>query len=202
MNTSTTPASGDEPALSDERIIELKKAARCSDPAKQWGDSLAFARAIEAEVRSLAARQPPAAPAGDQGELPILPQSLIDQIGRYGLARTDGLSEIERIHLWTELIAGIKSYTARCIADPICNADLRAALARVPLLQAVPAGWVLAPATATNDMLLAMCEVKNSTLSGSRWVARDADLRAMWLSALAAAPDAARDASTLEGQKT
>lgn len=41
-----------------------------------------------------------------------LPQVLIDLIGEYGLARTDGVGEIERLHRWELLIAGIKDYTA------------------------------------------------------------------------------------------
>jgi hypothetical protein len=50
--------------------------------------------------------------------LPTLPQGLIDRIGRYGLARTDKLGEIERIHLWQTLIDGIKSYaTEQILAD-------------------------------------------------------------------------------------
>jgi hypothetical protein len=43
-------------------------------------------------------------------ELPTLPQSLINLIGEYGFARTDGASEIERIHRWELLIDGIKLY--------------------------------------------------------------------------------------------
>ena len=42
--------------------------------------------------------------------LPLLPQSLLDLIGEYGHARTDGVSEFERIHRWGLLIAGIKDY--------------------------------------------------------------------------------------------
>ncbi len=49
--------------------------------------------------------QDPAIPA-----LPALSQGLIDLISRYGLARTDQVSEIDRIHLWETLIAGIKDY--------------------------------------------------------------------------------------------
>ena len=43
-------------------------------------------------------------------ELPTLPQSLINLIGEYGFARTEGASEIERIHRWELLIDGIKLY--------------------------------------------------------------------------------------------
>jgi len=41
---------------------------------------------------------------------PTMPQSLINLIGEYGFARTDGASEIERIHRWELLIDGIKLY--------------------------------------------------------------------------------------------
>jgi len=36
--------------LSDERIVEIRKDSICADPAKLWGDSIAFARAIERAV--------------------------------------------------------------------------------------------------------------------------------------------------------
>lgn len=32
--------------MSDEQIIAIKRATKCPDPTKQWGDSIAFARAI------------------------------------------------------------------------------------------------------------------------------------------------------------
>jgi len=40
----------------------------------------------------------------------MLPQSLINLIGEYGFARTEGVGELERIHRWQLLIAGIKDY--------------------------------------------------------------------------------------------
>lgn len=42
--------------------------------------------------------------------MPILPPSLLAAIGEYGLARTDGVSDIERLHRWQLLIDAIKSY--------------------------------------------------------------------------------------------
>lgn len=42
--------------------------------------------------------------------LPTLPQPLLDAIGEYGLARTDGVSEIERVHRWEVLISLVKDY--------------------------------------------------------------------------------------------
>lgn len=50
--------------------------------------------------------------------LPTLPQSLINLIGEYGFARTDGVSEIERLHRWELLIAGIKDYAASVATQP------------------------------------------------------------------------------------
>ena len=47
---------------------------------------------------------------GPADEPPILPQSLLNVIGEYGLARTDGVGELERIHRWELLIAGVKEY--------------------------------------------------------------------------------------------
>ena len=41
-----------------------------------------------------------------------LPQSLIDLIGEYGYARTDGVSVLERIHIWRLLIEAIKTFAA------------------------------------------------------------------------------------------
>jgi len=49
-------------------------------------------------------------------ELPILPQSLINTIGDYGMARIDGVSQMERWHRWQLLIAGIKDYAASVLA--------------------------------------------------------------------------------------
>lgn len=48
--------------------------------------------------------------------MPTLPQSLLTLIGKYGMARTDGASEIERIHRWQLLIDGIKEYARAAIA--------------------------------------------------------------------------------------
>lgn len=47
--------------------------------------------------------------------MPTLPHHLIDLIGEYGLARSDGLSEISRLHLWEQLIDGIKDYARACM---------------------------------------------------------------------------------------
>ncbi len=41
---------------------------------------------------------------------PILPQILINLIGEYGMARTDGVSPLEVQHRWELLIKGIKAY--------------------------------------------------------------------------------------------
>jgi hypothetical protein len=41
---------------------------------------------------------------------PTLPQSLLNLIGDYGMARTDGVSDVERLHRWQLLIDGIKAY--------------------------------------------------------------------------------------------
>jgi len=34
--------------LTDEQVIAIKRATKAADPTQQWGDTLAFARAIEA----------------------------------------------------------------------------------------------------------------------------------------------------------
>lgn len=63
----------------------------------------------------------PAAPAvqavGEPGNMPILPQHLLNIIGDYGLARTDGLNELDRIDLWEKLIRAIKTYAWACQPD-------------------------------------------------------------------------------------
>lgn len=41
---------------------------------------------------------------------PTLPQYLLDLIGEYGMARTDGLDDIGRTYRWELLIDGIKRY--------------------------------------------------------------------------------------------
>jgi hypothetical protein len=43
-------------------------------------------------------------------DMPTLPQSLLNLIGEYGMARTDGVSQLEIQHRWLQLIAGIKTY--------------------------------------------------------------------------------------------
>jgi hypothetical protein len=43
-------------------------------------------------------------------ELPTLPQKLINAIGEYGMARTDGVSSIAVQYRWEVLIGGIKDY--------------------------------------------------------------------------------------------
>jgi hypothetical protein len=48
--------------------------------------------------------------AGVMVDAPTLPQSLLDLIGEYGMARTDGVSDVERLHRWQLLIDGIKDY--------------------------------------------------------------------------------------------
>jgi hypothetical protein len=50
-------------------------------------------------------------------ELPTIPQDLIDRISRYGFARTDGLTEPDRLYLWRQVIDGIKDYAASVLAD-------------------------------------------------------------------------------------
>jgi hypothetical protein len=55
--------------------------------------------------------------ATEAGRLPTLPADLLTLIGSYGLARTNGESEVERLHRWQQLIAGIKQYAADCISS-------------------------------------------------------------------------------------
>lgn len=57
--------------------------------------------------------------------LPTLPQHLIGLIGEYGMARTDGMSELDRIDKWQELIVGIKEYASEYGAA--CRASAGAA---------------------------------------------------------------------------
>jgi hypothetical protein len=47
----------------------------------------------------------------DQKHAPgMLPQSLLNLISEYGMARTDGLNGHEIMHRWELLIDGIKNY--------------------------------------------------------------------------------------------
>lgn len=64
------------------------------------------------DCAALAARQAPAEALKEltPSDMPVLPQHLLNIIGDYGLARTDGLSELQRMHLWETLIAAIKNY--------------------------------------------------------------------------------------------
>ena len=48
-----------EQMLTEEQIITIKKAANATDHGKPWGDSIAFARAIESAVSAEYADVPP-----------------------------------------------------------------------------------------------------------------------------------------------
>ncbi|MFC7515048.1 hypothetical protein ACFQUU_08535 [Herbaspirillum sp. GCM10030257] len=50
--------------------------------------------------------------------LPKLPQSLLNLIGEYGMARTDGVNQLEIQHRWLSLIDGIKGYARNVAATP------------------------------------------------------------------------------------
>lgn len=80
--------------------------------------------------------------------LPLLPQSLLDQISRYGLARTDNVLDTERIHMWQLLHQGIKEY-----AKNYACAALAAAAGQVEQREATAKQgiWEGAPATVTVD---------------------------------------------------
>ncbi|GMG89622.1 hypothetical protein Cmtc_18970 [Cupriavidus sp. TKC] len=67
--------------------------------------------ALIARIRAL---ESASQPGSGEAELrpPVLPRSLLYTIGEYGMARTDGLGELECQHRWLSLIAGIKAYAA------------------------------------------------------------------------------------------
>ncbi|HJV72703.1 MAG TPA: hypothetical protein VJ654_00650 [Noviherbaspirillum sp.] len=50
-------------------------------------------------------------------ELPTLPKNLLDLIGEYGMARTDGLNDLDVQHRWLNLIDGIKDYAFSCLQN-------------------------------------------------------------------------------------
>lgn len=56
----------------------------------------------------------------EKSKMPMLPQRLIDLIGHYGMARTDGAHQLEIQHRWECLIRGIKDY-ARDVVNPSSN---------------------------------------------------------------------------------
>lgn len=60
---------------------------------------------------------------------PVLPRSLLDLIGAYGCARTNGMLELDRLDLWERLIVGIKAYASQYNTDTERDlAECRAAL--------------------------------------------------------------------------
>lgn len=73
--------------------------------------------------------------------MPTLPQTLVNIIGEYGMARTDGVSDIERLHRWTLLIAAIKLYAAECARAAVQQAQPVATITATAILQAVARGW-------------------------------------------------------------
>ena len=48
--------------------------------------------------------------------MPILPKSLLNLIGEYGMARTDGANQLEIQHRWELLIRAIKEYACTVAA--------------------------------------------------------------------------------------
>ena len=44
-----------------------------------------------------------------------LPNSLLDLIGTYGAARTDGVAEVERLFMWSSMIQAIRAYAQECV---------------------------------------------------------------------------------------
>lgn len=64
--------------------------------------------------------------------LPMLPASLLNTIGEYGMARTDRVSELTVQYRWEMLIAGIKDYTAAQLKARDAEIErLRGVLARI-----------------------------------------------------------------------
>jgi hypothetical protein len=49
-------------------------------------------------------------------KMPRLPNELLDLMSEYGMARTDGVSDVERLARWARLIDGIKGYAAAALA--------------------------------------------------------------------------------------
>ena len=80
--------------LTEEQIITIKKAAIATDPGKPWGDSIAFARAIESAVRAEYADVPP-----EKFKAPYRPMRTAPQNGHAVLALVEG-SDIPRAIRW------------------------------------------------------------------------------------------------------
>jgi hypothetical protein len=124
--------------------------------------------------------------------LPSLPQVLIDRIGEYGMARTDGVSDVERLHRWELVIDGIKDYARALLSSaPLAMQQIHDRAAGAAPLESrlgggtQPAGWKLVPLEPTGVMK----DVGASALpmsAANTWHAADA-YRAM-LAASPAAP--------------
>lgn len=67
-------------------------------------------------IRHLLAMEPVAARElgveAERREPPTLPRYLLDMIGEYGMARSDGVGQLEVQHRWETLIGGIKRYAS------------------------------------------------------------------------------------------
>lgn len=64
--------------------------------------------------------------------LPMLPASLLNTIGEYGMARTDRVSELTVQYRWKLLLAGIKDYTAAQVKARDAEIErLRGALSQI-----------------------------------------------------------------------
>lgn len=57
-------------------------------------------------------------PAAGGDAMPMLPQSLLDRIGEYGMSRTDGEGDVDRLNRWSALIAEIKKYARSVSSKP------------------------------------------------------------------------------------
>jgi hypothetical protein len=131
--------------------------------------------------------------AGELPPLPVLPPELLNMIGEYGMARTDGLGDLDRIHVWELLIDGVKAY-----ARHYARAALAARQAPIePAKDAITGGRIDNLADAQfysfwyshmqcDQMTGALADIKHSTA------------RYIWDAARqVGAPDAERDAAKL-----
>lgn len=110
-------------------IEMLKVVQRFLERVTHWTEGVPDLHDIKFGVRAAIAEQEKAQPVAS----PTLPDWLLNLIGDYGFARSNRLGEVECIHRWQLLIAGIKQYT-----HPAPSA---------------PAGYVLVPVEPTEEMV-------------------------------------------------
>ncbi|MEX5744695.1 hypothetical protein [Massilia sp. X63] len=141
--------------LNQKHEAVLRKASAAIRARGHEGDAR-LADSVDGIISSLSRRASPAAavPEGALPPLPILPDTLLEWISDYGLARTEGVGEVDRLHIWEMLIKGVKQY-ATDYARAAVEADRARLLPTTGTAIAMSLGPSIGQALAEKDRVIA-----------------------------------------------